>query len=88
MLQHIAKCDAFQGESSLQRFYLSLEPDLKLPSAKGEEDGKEKEAENSKNKEAGSMKEERTKNVKELLDKVRSALKAPATNPEKILAEA
>ena len=88
LLQHIAKCDAFQGESSLRRFYLSLEPDLKLLSANSDEDSKEKEAENSKEKECENIKEERTKNVKELLDKVRSALKAPATNPEKILAEA
>jgi hypothetical protein len=68
LLKHIAKCDGFQGEASLQRFYLSLEPELELPSAKCPEDSKEKEAE--------IIQEVRVKNVQELIEKVQSALEA------------
>lgn len=33
LLEHISRCDSFQGEAGGRRFYLSLEPDLDFPSA-------------------------------------------------------
>ena len=33
LLEHISRCDSFQGEAGGQRFYLSLEPEVDFPSA-------------------------------------------------------
>jgi CRISPR system Cascade subunit CasC len=33
LLEHISRCDSFQGETGGRRFYLSLEPEVDFPSA-------------------------------------------------------
>jgi CRISPR system Cascade subunit CasC len=82
LLEHIAKCDAFQGQSSLHRFYLSLDPHPKLPPVKNAEEQEQKKVEEQKaqaakrEEKAEEHKESQAANIEELLANVRAALSA------------